>query len=481
MKTDTGRLLEAAAAAAHDAEWVGVRRKRTRTTTLAARDGAFEAAFESEDEGYMVEVLYGGQFGYAATQDPTPAGAATAGIRALAAAKAAAPYALFRFDSSVRPATRLRWTTPRERRSRPACDAVSAFLIEACRALKAGDAVIQTFAYAEIGLDDLELVSTSGAELRQATHWINGSMTAYARDGAVVQRRSANGPQARSRQGGFELLDFPTLLDDARRVGAEAVELLKAPDCPNDRRTLVLAPDQMMLQIHESVGHPLELDRILGDERNYAGSTFVKLEDIGTFRYGSALMNVTFDPTVEGELACYGADEIGDPARKTYLVKDGILVAALGGLESQRRSGKPGVANQRASSWNRPPLDRMANLNLEPGGSSFADLVSSVEKGVYMQANRSWSIDDHRNKFQFGCEYATLIEDGRLTTTVRNPNYRGVSSTFWRNLVAVGDGSTRGVFGTPNCGKAEPNQQIAVGHASPACAFADVEVFGGGA
>jgi predicted Zn-dependent protease len=239
-------------------------------------------------------------------------------------------------------------------------------------------------------------------------------------------------------------------------------------------------PDQMMLQIHESIGHPIELDRILGDERNYAGFSFVKPEYFGSFQYGSKLMNVSFDPSIPGELASYTSDDIGNVAKKEYLIKDGILVRGLGSLESQKRLGLNGVANQRATSWNRPPIDRMANLNLEPGTTSFNDMVAGIEKGILMFTNRSWSIDDYRNKFQFGCEYAKLIENGKITKTVRDPNYRGISSTFWRNLCAVGDAASFEVYGTPNCGKGEPNQVIFVGHASPVCAFSDVEIFGGG-
>jgi len=246
-------------------------------------------------------------------------------------------------------------------------------------------------------------------------------------------------------------------------------------------------PDQMLLQIHESVGHPLEIDRILGDERNFAGGSFIKPEDIGSFQYGSRLMNICYDPTIPYQLATFAADQTGAQAKKTFIIKDGILVCALGSLESAGRlyAGKPVppdkmVANQRATSWNRPPIDRMANLNLEPGTSSFDQIISSIEKGIIMTSNRSWSIDDYRNKFQFGCEYGQLIENGKITKTVRDPNYRGVSQNFWRNLCAVGDKSTFHVYGTPNCGKGEPNQVISVGHASPVCAFSDVEVFGGG-
>jgi predicted Zn-dependent protease len=235
----------------------------------------------------------------------------------------------------------------------------------------------------------------------------------------------------------------------------------------------------MVLQIHESIGHPLELDRILGDERNYAGTSFVTPEMFGSYAYGSPLLNVTFDPGVAGELASYGYDDEGTPARREYLIREGILQRALGGVSSQARAGLPGVANARACDWDRPPIDRMANLNLEPGASSLDELIASVERGVLMDSNRSWSIDDSRNKFQFGCEYARLIEDGVLGRVVRNPNYRGISAEFWRSLDGVGGPASLEVRGVANCGKGEPNQVIQVGHASPPCLFRGIEVFGG--
>ena len=191
------------------------------------------------------------------------------------------------------------------------------------------------------------------------------------------------------------------------------------------------------------------------------------------------LLNVTFDPTVPGELASFGWDDEGYPATRQLLIEDGILIRGLGGTISQQRSGVPGVANARATSWNRPPIDRMANLNVEPGDLSLDALIGRVERGVMMASNTSWSIDDSRNKFQFGCEIGWLIEDGEVKGLVRNPNYRGISATFWRNLTGVGDASTWQVLGTPYCGKGEPNQVIRVGHASPACLFSKVDVFGG--
>lgn len=286
---------------------------------------------------------------------------------------------------------------------------------------------------------------------------------------------------ARCYQAGMEVFDEHSVLNRALRVGEQAIELLSAEECPTTTTTLVLAPDQMLLQIHESIGHPLEIDRILGDERNYAGSSFVKLSDFGHLVYGSPLMNVTFDPTVPGEFASYAFDDAGMPATREYLIKEGLLLRGLGSLESQARAKVPGVANFRASSWNRAPIDRMANINLEPGTAAFDDMIGSIEHGIYMESNRSWSIDDYRNKFQFGCEYAKLIENGKLTKTLKNPNYRGVTNQFWRSLCQIGDASTVEVYGSPYCGKGEPNQAIRVGHASPVCAFEDIEVFGGAA
>jgi predicted Zn-dependent protease len=300
-------------------------------------------------------------------------------------------------------------------------------------------------------------------------------MRVAANHGSDTQARSLDYAQ----QGGFENIERAQFIGCGRRLAGEALELLQAPNCPSGKMDLLLMPDQMMLQVHESIGHPLELDRILGDERNYAGTSFVTPEMFGTYRYGSELLNVTFDPTRREELASFSYDDDGAKAEKVWLIRDGMLVAPLGGRLSQLRAGMPGTANARASGWNRPPIDRMANLNVEAGSSSLEAMIGSIERGVLMRTNLSWSIDDSRNKFQFGCEWGERIEGGRRVGVVKNPNYRGVSATFWRSLRAVGDGSTFEVHGTQYCGKGEPNQAVSCGHAAPACVFAGVEVFGG--
>jgi predicted Zn-dependent protease len=188
---------------------------------------------------------------------------------------------------------------------------------------------------------------------------------------------------------------------------------------------------------------------------------------------------VVFDPSEQGQFASYAFDDVGNPATREYLIKNGKLLRGLGGLESQKRLGIAGVANQRASSWNRAPIDRMANINVEPGTATLDEMIKSVKHGIVMKTNKSWSIDDYRNKFQFGCEYGQLIEDGEITQTVKNPNYRGRTLQFWNSLKAVGNAQTYENHGSPYCGKGEPSQIIRVAHSSPYCLFSNIEVFGG--
>jgi predicted Zn-dependent protease len=347
-----------------------------------------------------------------------------------------------------------------------------------CTRLKTDDRIVDWEASLWHTEMDTLYLTADGGRVRQVFRYIMPMLSATANVGAETQTRMFGG-RGYCRQGGLEVLDHVGFRTAAPRIAAEALQLLTAPNCPSATMDLLLAPDQMILQIHESIGHPLELDRILGDERNYAGTSFVTPEMFGSYGYGSELLNITFDPTRTEQLASYGFDDEGQPAHRELLIERGILLRGLGGLSSQVRADLPGVANARACSWNRPPIDRMANLNLEPGDASLEEMIAAVERGVYMQTNCSWSIDDSRNKFQFGCEWGQLIEHGRLTTVVKKPNYRGISATFWRNLKMVGNLDTFTVMGTPNCGKGEPNQVIRVGHASPACLFAEVEVFGG--
>lgn len=468
-------FTEAALAfACQRAQWAAIRYSSETTSTRVVRNDVPERNETHEDAGAMCEVLVDGQFGYCATANTSLLGLQAAFERAIATTRVTAAYQVHAFTTAQRPAAVGHYASPRTKPLRTTALAeVLDCLRSASAAMRGDERIVNRNAQAMLIQTELAYFSSTGAAIVQGFDMVNIELSATAAKGVQSQTRS----WSHTGQLGGEAFDRPRWVAEAQRVAAEAVELLESENCPTGRMDLVLMPDQMMLQIHESIGHPLELDRILGDERNYAGWSFVKPADFGNLRYGSDLMNVSFDPGLPHEFASYAFDDGGNPAKRELLIENGILRRGLGALESQLRSGLPGVANFRSASWNRAPIDRMANLNLEPGQSSLEELISQVENGVLMHTNRSWSIDDYRNKFQFGCEYGQRIRNGQLQGTVRNPNYRGITVDFWSRLAGVGREQL--AYGTPYCGKGEPSQAIRVGHASPPCLFKDVEVFGG--
>ena len=433
----------------------------------------------SRDRGVMATVYADGGYGYAATGDTSPDGLRGALARAREWARRTARHAITDSRTLPRPAAQGTYASPAT--TVPTLTRRDWFdLLMTESQSVGGDArFVDWETSVDIVHSTQRLVTSGGGDIVQRFRFLlpSASVTAHANGDTVV--RTLNGYRGICQQGGEEILARFGFAGGTRRVADEALELLAAPNCPSGTMDVLLAPDQMVLQIHESIGHPLELDRILGDERNFAGTSFVTPDMFGSYRYGSDLLNITFDPTEGEELASYAYDDEGTRAERVHLIRDGVLVRPLGGAISQARASLPGVANARASGWNRPPIDRMANLNLESGTSGFESMVASIAHGVYMQTNCSWSIDDSRNKFQFGCERGRMIRDGRLAEVVKRPNYRGISANFWRSLAMVGDASTREVLGTPYCGKGEPSQVIRVGHASPSCVFRGVDVFGG--
>ena len=479
MKLDIN-LQELLGAIDVPADWVGVREVYEAHTPRMIRDGVPVSNGRYSTHGVMVEVLVDGQFGYYGTPNLTSHGVSDAAMKAYRQAKIASQHSVFAFDEKARPAYKGTYNSPFEKdRESLSAGNLNQLLLDAYKNLKVSDKIVSASSLCQIIETSSRFISSNGSDINQEFLMLEFDLSATAADGSNQQTRTFGGMRGTCRQMGVEFFDQNEIFANANRIGEQALELLSAEQCPNGEMDIVIAPDQMMLQIHESIGHALEVDRILGDERNYAGWSFVKLDDFGKLKYGSDLMNITFDPTMESEFASYAFDDGGLKATKEYLIKEGTLLRGLGGRESQIRSGLDGVANFRSSGWNRAPIDRMANINLEPGSSTFDELIGSVENGVYMESNKSWSIDDYRNKFQFGCEYGRLIENGRLTKVVKNPNYRGISIPFWNSLKGVGDSDTFGIYGTPNCGKGEPNQVIRVGHASPTCLFEDVQVFGG--
>jgi predicted Zn-dependent protease len=462
-----------------DADYWSLRFVEESSAAYSVRKDVPQPLALSIDRGVMASVYAGGGYGYAATADVSPRGIRDALERAGAWARATARHALTDSRALPRPSPRGTYASPAIDAVLPSAPEWYDLLAHESRAAGTDPRIVDWEALVDVRHATHRLVTSEGGDVLQRYRFLYPSLGVTAHADGVTQQRSLNGQRGICQQGGLEILARFGFAGAGARIAEEALELLSAPNCPSGRMDVLLAPDQMVLQIHESIGHPLELDRILGDERNFAGTSFVTQQMFGTYRYGSALLNITFDPTRPEELASYAFDDEGTPAAKTWLIRDGILERPLGGAISQARAGLPGVANARAEGWARPPIDRMANLNLEPGDATFDDLVASIERGVLMQTNASWSIDDSRNKFQFGCERARIIENGRLGPVVRNPNYRGISAGFWRSLARVGNADTVQVLGTPFCGKGEPSQSMRCGHASPACVFTSVDVFGG--
>ena len=448
---------------------------------LEVRDDVLAPWHRTEDHGALITVWTQGGVGYAATADLSASGLRTAAARAHRWAQWSERWMLTDLASIVPSPARGERVGPCERPwdGLSLADRVQP-LMNACKALEVSEAVISRTALVVSVSEEAHWCTADGGDVHQTMRGLAPELIAVAKVGEQVQRRTLGGFRGLIRQGGAELLDALDLDAEARRVASQAIALAEAEDCPSGKMDVVIAPDQMVLQIHESIGHPLELDRILGDERNYAGTSFVTPEMFGAFQYGSELLNVSFDPTQADEIAAYGFDDDGSPAQRLPIIERGVLLRGLGGRISQARSGLPGVACSRSAAWDRPPIDRMANLNVEPGDATLEELIGGVERGVWMETNTSWSIDQRRDKFQFGCEYAREIVNGRLGKVLRNPNYRGRSSAFWRSLSGVGDANTRRVLGTLYCGKGEPNQMVRVGHATPACRFSSVDVFGGG-
>ena len=471
-----------------------VRGVHERSERLSVRDDVTEAPSRAIDHGVMVTVVDGGM-GYAATSDMSQAGLSAAFERAHALARASAGRTVIDFESIAWPSASGRFASAVTRSATTATlPEKLGWLQEVCAA--AGSAtgsgrdprIVDRHATLwNVQAEQLFLTS-DGARTQQQWEFTTPSVQVTAHAAGVTQVRSSGGQYIGfCQQGGIEVLERAGFRStEGPRVAREALELVAAAPCPSGAMDVILMPDQMTLQIHESIGHPLELDRILGDERNFAGTSFVTLDMFGSYRYGSELLNVSYDPGVAHEFASFAFDDEGEPAKRALLIERGRLLRPLGGRLSQARARARGfelgaVATTRSAGWNRAPIDRMSNLNVEPGDQSLEQLIAATELGVLMQTNCSWSIDDSRNKFQFGCEHGQMIRNGRLAEVVRNPNYRGISATFWRSLAGVGGPDTVVVGGSPYCGKGEPSQVIRVGHASPACRFTGVDVFGAAA
>ncbi|BEL11423.1 TldD/PmbA family protein [Actinoplanes sichuanensis] len=445
-----------------------------RSETMSARDGDVEDLGFDESAGLGVRALVGSGWGFYAVPDLTEPSARAAGRRAaqIAAASAAVPG----LPADLVPARPVVASWASDCVIDPLGVPLSAkgdLLVRATEAAKAAGADVAEANYA-VWDTRKWFVSSEGHRIDQHIRECGAGVTAIAIGDGEVQRRSWPSHRGQFGTRGWELVDEIDLVGNAPRMAEEARALLTAPLCPSGETTLVLGGEQLALQIHESVGHAIELDRILGWEAAFAGTSWLDLSRLGSLRYGSELMNITIDPTFPGALGSFGFDDEGTPATKRHAVRDGLWVGVLAGRDSAAIAGLDYAGSVRSDGWSRLPMVRMTNVGLEPGPHTLEEIIAATDDGVFMDVNRSWSIDDRRLNFQFGCEIGYEIKNGKLGRMLRNPTYTGIGPRFWQSMDML-SGETI-AWGTPNCGKGQPGQIGHTGHPAAPARFTDVRV-----
>jgi TldD protein len=467
-------------ALAAGASYADARVMVTRTESIGARNGTIERLRRHEGAGVGVRALIGSSWGFHATAELTVGGAKRAGELAAAIAKASATVAGAPLELSAMAPVEDQWSSTWDEHP---LDDVS--LTEKAELLTGVTTTINgvgvPLAEASSAVWDTEkwLVSSEGHRIAQRIVECGAAMSATAVGDSETQRRSYPGIRGHYGTSGWELVRRLDLPSHAPRIAEEALALLEAPPCPQLEATdLILGSEQMALQIHESVGHAIELDRILGWEASYAGTSWLEVAKLGSLTFGSELMNVTADATLPGALGSFGYDDEGTPAQRVDIVKDGTWVGVLSGRDSAAHAGLPGGSGGmvRADGYNRLPMVRMTNVGLLPGDSSLEEMIAATDDGILMDTNRSWSIDDKRLNFQFGCEIGWEIKGGQRGRMLRNPTYTGISPRFWGSLDMIGNADEWTFWGTPNCGKGQPAQVGHTGHPAVPARFRGVRV-----
>ncbi|MCU1620092.1 MAG: Peptidase modulator of gyrase [Modestobacter sp.] len=479
-----GAAFDAAAAAVEAALAAGARYADARLVdrryeTMTARDGDVRSLVQTTSAGLGVRALVGSSWGFAALGDPAgDADARRTGARATAIAQASAAVAGPPMDLVAVPAVQGGWSS--ECAEDPFAVPLSekGDLLTGVTATMRAAGVAVAEALSAAWDTRTAFVSSEGARIGQHVVECGAGMHCLTVGDGETQRRSY--PAFRGQYGtrGWELVREIDLAAHAERIAAEAQELLTAPACPSGETTLLLGGEQMSLQIHESVGHAIELDRILGWEAAFAGTSWLDLDQLGSLRFGSELMNITIDPTLPGALGSFGFDDEGTPAAARDAVREGIWMGVLAGRDSAAVAGLDYAGSVRADGYARLPMVRMTNVGLEPGPHTLAEMIAATDDGVLMEHNRSWSIDDRRLNFQFGCEIGWEIRHGRRGRMLKNPSYTGIGPRFWSSLdmlAGQAPGEWR-AWGTPNCGKGQPGQVGHTGHGAAPARFSGVRV-----
>ncbi|HWH36682.1 MAG TPA: TldD/PmbA family protein [Candidatus Limnocylindrales bacterium] len=461
------------------ASYADVRVVRRAEESIVVKSRRVEGVSFGESEGFGVRVLVDGAWGFASSNVLTAEEADRVGAEAVRIARASASAIREPVRLDARPPAHGRFETPFEEDPFAVpVDRKIADLLEADERMNAVKGVGFTETRYNAQREWKDFAASDGSETEQVITHVSAGIEANAIDGDELQRRSFPDWGGGYSAAGYEHLRRLDLAGRAEELASEAVELLSAPQCPPGRTTIVLHPSQLYLQIHESCGHPIELDRVFGTEASYAGTSFLTTDKLRDgFRYGSDIVNIVADATAPLGLGTFGWDDEGVAAQSVPIVENGRFVGYLSSRETAPRIGRQSGGAMRADGWNRIPLIRMTNVNLLPQpGMSFDDIVADTDDGLLLAYNRSWSIDDRRLNFQFATEVAREIKGGKVGRLLKNATYTGITPEFWGSCDAIAHEADYQMLGTGNCGKGEPGQIGHVGHGCSGARFRDVQV-----
>ncbi len=445
--------------------------------SIGVQNGAVESTDVGSTAGVGVRALFGSAWGFYAVAEPSIASSRTAGERAAEIARASAMVPGPPQDLADVRVEEADYRTPFQ--EDPALVSLSEkveLLVGVTEEMRRTKGVALARGNLDFWDTDKWFVSSQGHRIHQRLVESGGGMSAMAVGETETQIRSYPQSFGHYESGGYEVIrkwDFPA---HATRLAEEAVALLGADEMEEGETTVVLASDQVALQIHESVGHAIELDRILGWEAALAGTSHLELSRLHEHRYGSDLMNITADATLPGALGTFGFDDEGTPAQRVDIVTEGTWVGVLSGRDSAAVAGLPPGGMVRGDGYNRLPMVRMTNVGLLPGSSSLDEMIAETDQGYLMSTNRSWSIDDRRLNFQFGCEIGWELRNGRRTKMVKNPTYTGITPQFWGSMDMIGNEPEWVFWGLPNCGKGQPIQLAHTAHPAVPARFRGVRV-----
>jgi TldD protein len=474
-------LLALDTAAARGATYADVRLMDIRQRDLTTKNGRVGSCAETESLGMGVRVIASGSWGFASTDDLTKRGVEACAAHAVAIAQASSMAKVKDVALAHEDAHKATWRSPFVKDPfRVSIEKQLALLLAADAEMRKVSGVTLAETMMQFRRIDQFFASTIGSRIRQVKLQSGAGISASSFANNELQKRSyPNSFGGQYTMQGYEMVEAMDLVGNARRVAEEVVSLHSAAQCPEGERTLILDGSQLGLQIHESIGHPIELDRVLGMEANMAGMSFLTTDQLHNLTYGSDIVNVVADARLEhgAGLGTFGYDDEGVPAQCIPIITNGMFTGYLSDRETAKMIGlERSGGTVRCESWNRLPMIRMTNVSLLPGQWKFNDLIEDTDDGILMETNRSWSIDDKRYHFQFSTEIGWEIKGGKKTRMLKNPSYSGITTEFWNSCDAICSKKYWTLWGTPNCGKGQPMQAMGTGHGASPARFRNVKV-----